>query len=582
MALLQVRHNPTKGTAAQARTLLAMILMASIHPGSTWTTISQLRQDETSLSLDMIKASHGAIHRLWNYPLQTQWPYERWDDNAPKRQLDTSGLEGGITFAWDPAMCGVLNPLFGADLWGFEFSSCADIAAAVRMAFDSWSANHPRLKFQDVSNECLALMAANVPNFIGLNDTMPCPLAEIWITTTGAEAQDDAAAVTVPTYEFTTQPRHTNGRWMSHATHTTVRATIGFKRNDICWYLDATFCNHFHQWKRSIGTSTLLILGRCIIFGIWGLMLADVLWLFVLYCRLGAEVVQKAKQPSLTKDQLKLEREQQKNEDEENTTKEMKLQQKLQDDAKKLIESLDTIEEWAALFERISKINFAPWILRLFLLIGPILFYQQIFDPCFSCYDFQAAMTHEIGHVLGLGHPDVASTNGLNLEINRTAGQLLALDITGKIAQTYGQGLKPEDLLASLSGSQRRDLDACGGLESCFLQAEVDCWDPWPHTAVKPSKSETEADYAPTIMAAFTFNNPSSCIFQDDLDAINVLYPACSGTQTFPICTQPTTYLGYIRLVIYVGVPLVACLASMILFNKFAVFMQQRAQVLPV
>jgi hypothetical protein len=31
-----------------------------------------------------------------------------------------------------------------------------------------------------------------------------------------------------------------------------------------------------------------------------------------------------------------------------------------------------------------------------------------IFEPCFDCYDFEGAAVHEIGHILGLGHPNTA------------------------------------------------------------------------------------------------------------------------------------------------------------------------------
>ena len=49
-----------------------------------------------------------------------------------------------------------------------------------RAAFDSWSDNHPTLKFIDVTNECVATgLLTNGTN--NLNAT--CPLASIWLTT---------------------------------------------------------------------------------------------------------------------------------------------------------------------------------------------------------------------------------------------------------------------------------------------------------------------------------------------------------------------------------------------------------------
>ena len=41
---------------------------------------------------------------------------------------------------------------------------------------------------------------------------------------------------------------------------------------------DATFCSILNDWKKSIGADALRILGRCLIFGIWTVMLVYVIW----------------------------------------------------------------------------------------------------------------------------------------------------------------------------------------------------------------------------------------------------------------------------------------------------------------
>ena len=45
--------------------------------------------------------------------------------------------------------------------------------------------------------------------------------------------------------------------------------------------------------------------------------------------------------------------------------------------------------------------------LRLFVLILPWGGYVLILRNCFYCHDFEAATAHQVGHLLGLGHPDV-------------------------------------------------------------------------------------------------------------------------------------------------------------------------------
>ena len=42
------------------------------------------------------------------------------------------------------------------------------------------------------------------------------------------------------------------------------------------------------------------------------------------------------------------------------------------------------------------------------------MFYFRIFVPCWDCYDFEATIAHEVGHVLGFRHPDAEWERNLN------------------------------------------------------------------------------------------------------------------------------------------------------------------------
>lgn len=43
--------------------------------------------------------------------------------------------------------------------------------------------------------------------------------------------------------------------------------------------------------------------------------------------------------------------------------------------------------------------------------IAPPLLYWDAIAPCVQCYDFTAVITHEVGHVLGMAHPDESTRN---------------------------------------------------------------------------------------------------------------------------------------------------------------------------
>ena len=511
-------------------------------------------------------------------------------------------MGGAITFAWDPKMCTILDPLFGIDLWGFDFSSCGEISSAVLSAFDSWSSNHPRIKFVDVTNECLAMVAVGDANYTNLSDTKACPLAKIWLTTTSDKvSKEDQAVVTTSSYEFNTQFRHTNGRWaLGSGNFETRRSVIGFKKDDICWYLDASFCGPINRAKGWLGAANLLLLSRGGIFALWGIVLADIIIVLLDFINRQREVCRREpkKYRGPTKHQIATLEKRAK----EGATFEIRLKAKtLLTKAKKereiadkntitrLVQSIDEADEWVAMMEKLVKVNWVPWIARLFLLLSPLCFYEMIFRPCFECYDFQAAAAHEIGHVLGLAHPDTAAKEGRNFMVSRPAGEEYVLDATRRlisaVAASSGEtvlnaqdfGYVSEDPTETQDGID--GVEACGGFGQCLLSSKIDCWDPWKRVIVRPNVTAGKTPaVAPSIMSTFSFNNPSACIFQDDLDALNVLYPTCDSTQTYPVCNKPTTYLGFMRLTAYAGLPMVVTLLAMVIFHNLAVFAHKRSQ----
>ena len=98
----------------------------------------------------------------------------------------------------------------------------------------SWSSNHPRIKFMDMSNECMALSAAE-QRVHGSIRCQTMPFTHVWLQYLAKAkcgcSHDDGFSELSPCDGG--QPGCT---WS--------RSTIGFKRDCICWYLDATYCVH--------------------------------------------------------------------------------------------------------------------------------------------------------------------------------------------------------------------------------------------------------------------------------------------------------------------------------------------------
>jgi len=143
---------------------------------------------------------------------------------------------------------------------------------------------------------------------------------------------------------------------------------------------------------------------------------------------------------------------------------------------------------------------------------------------CWDCFDFEAAIAHEVGHLLGLGHPDLAGHETL-------AGY------SGRGANSYHVDLARGQPFNSTT-----------------------CLSPWAGVRAGAPGNVSQGGIRPSIMVDFTKHKPKSCLELDDLEALNVLYPDCLGGPSTPLCDKPALNLGWLRMLMFVGIFCIALL----------------------
>ena len=95
---------------------------------------------------------------------------------------------------------------------------------------------------------------------------------------------------------------------------------------------------------------------------------------------------------------------------------------------------------------------------------------------------------------------------------------------------------------------------------------------PWDDVrpGVPPGASVTSDGVRPSIMRAFTQHTPRVCLTRDDLEALNVLYPDCTGGPVDPVCEKASINIGWLRTFVYLGGPFLVSLLLAILVRYFA------------
>ena len=540
-----------------ARVTLLATLLANVDG---WTTTSQSvygAQIGEIQNQMRGRPSIGAIRELG------------WLWHSPVNRDDTRGLGGGITWAMDAALCDLILPKFREDIFGAgKIVSCKEIHAAVARSFDKWAANNRNFKFTDMTKECTIAGLNFGPPTSGRRHTgtactpanqpsgcvMPhsgCPLAEIWVTSkigpfstpaSIAAASESSSVATALTHaRYSTDFRYSNGArpflnnsgviTYNRQVVETFAGTFSFETEKVCWYLDSEFCAPFHRLKKSLGSAGN---ARVLVWGLtFGFMTLAILFYLALVVRICLRVMQCT---TLEEDAAK--------EDDEDGDGKLSIQERLN------------------IFARVFA-SYNPFLLTIFilLLVLPALITTKIFAPCFDCFDFESATLHEIGHFLGLGHPDNIPDNWVG-----------ATD-PGQGGTRPGNNSYHTLISASLMNGTRPDPAGFCMNPWAAVQAGVP-----PGAVYDTLKLNIRYPTRDAQMEAVTQHNPRTCLFSDDLEALAVLYPDCDQDLGLfeAVCHQVDLNLGIARIAAYVLIPAAIALFFIISLSSIVQCFERR------
>lgn len=582
-----------------------------VLPASGWVT---QMQSKYGVSLENMAAAFDGTARNGLTAFETMGYYWHW----PKDADSNRGLGGGIQWAWDDALCkevwnqkdcnghNCFEDQFKEDFFFASFVTCKSIKASMHRAMQTWMDVHPFIHFIEVTEECRRIygkVEANcslvevfitardnsgllgpleggkhpkawggqgvvgepypwgdpwaVCNFAGATNcdsddtTLAHPLAgrklegggtttDMALNATGqallarrklvgggtppespSDITSGSAAASATQYgRYSFDLRATNGKYQksNDGSRLQVIETYGGIVSfnvDMCWYLDSAFCAPLHELKGRMGAQSAQAMLRGIAWGIFALAALFAVLIIVRVARhnhcFGVDSDGDGK--------------------------------------------VDTCEE--RIFHSMEEMNsfgVLPLLAILTCLVVPMSLEHNIFSPCWKCFDFEAAAVHEIGHILGLNHPDKMGT------------------IEEGCDHTY---IRAEDCLNGGfpvgCSSHNTKLASMDGINP-FLQKDqpADLWEnPWKYSvcdawpeAVDAGEVDPDTKVRQSIMEAFTEHNPQTCLTNDDIESLYMIYPMSTGrgmsvnTQPKWNCNKSDLNIGWVRVLVYIGIPI--------------------------
>ena len=192
-------------------------------------------------------------------------------------------------------------------------------------------------------------------------------------------------------------------------------------------------------------------------------------------------------------------------------------------------------KEFAHKILMIHLSNFAvTWLIGALIII-PNAVYFGMLKSCIDCYSFEATAVHLIGQSLGIGVlEDGAATMSVlqRQDTSPPSPVTMGMDDLG-----YGRVCQNAYRTPAMGNSYLEETD---WTEECDSDDE-----PW---------TCKNRDFSVMLPLDYHHNRP--CLSDDDLEALNWLYPSCYGANKEPICVRADRNHTIIKVLALIGMPL--------------------------